>query len=121
MPLQRRSTLVTYYYTDRHIFAVANGLLASVLGFERDECPVSLIGSKLVCGMADDLEPVPLDKLEPGHRLKFGFGDSCLITDTIIRIETARSLSVPPDSDFAGRPSIPTLPEIKLPRPPEDD
>ena len=114
--------MVIYYHTGCYIFAVANDRIASILGVYGGECPVSLVGAKLLGVMNDKLEAVTVERIGPGHRLKFELGGVGFITDRITKIETVGSLSIPPapresviPDTIKIRDPIPTLPEILYP------
>lgn len=115
--------MVIYYHTSHYVFAVANDRIASVVGSAGEECPVSLIGAKLLGALDENLEPIPPGHVRPGQRLKFELGSVGFITDSITRIESVSSLSVPPAPRESAPPEtvrirdpIPTVPEIKIPR-----
>jgi hypothetical protein len=113
--------LVIYYHTSRYIFAVANGYIASIQEVDGSECPVSLVGAKLLGGLNDRLEPLSASQLGRGCRLKFDMGSVCFITDHVVDVETVASLSIPPSppldsavppESFRIRDPVPTVPEI---------
>ena len=114
--------MVNYYHTSKYVFAVANGYIASVTGSDGSECPVSLVGAKLLGGLDEHLELVETEAVTVGHRLKFELGNVGLISDRISKIEDVSSFSIPPTPPADQMPEsirirdpIPTLPEILYP------
>jgi len=112
-----------HYHTASYIFAVANGYCKAVYSRDGKECPLSLVGAKLV-GVAEQMfcgEIVPEGSIKAGQRLKFEVGSACLMTDRLVLVENVNSLSLPPVPRISTVPGsdprlqIPTLPEIFLP------
>ncbi len=112
--------MVNYYHTSKYLFAVANGRISSVIGVDGGECPVNVIGAKLIGVVDDHLKLLENAEISLGLRLKFDLGGGCLITDRIILIESVNSFSIPPaprqslPPESGGRVLAVTLPEILL-------
>lgn len=115
--------MVVYYHTSRYIYAVANGYVASIKGVDGSDCPVSLVGAKLLHGLDEQLAPVATAEVALGQRLKFELNDVGLISDRVILIQPVASLSIPPTArpsyppeSYRVRDPIPTVPEVILPK-----
>jgi len=89
--------MVIYYHTANNIIAVANGYCTQVMDRYGEKITLpTLVGYRLLGGVTTLFEEASDTEIVHGQRLKFDLNGVTILTETVMTIEDAPSLSIRP-------------------------